>query len=243
MELAVDFGSFGDLLEVAAGPELLDSVPDGPPVEGENPGPEVAAADESAEDQSLYCGEPAEEFALVDESLPDPEEVPSAADLSAGLFPEEEIAAVEEEPEPPFDREETESQYNLGIAYKEMGLLDKALAEFAAAAANPERRVACLILQAVCYRDKGDLTRAVHLLEECIAAGKAQDDELLDLTFELALTHEGSGQEEIALDLYRSIRNRTPDYRDVGRRIARLLGEDEDDPVDFALEDLEILEE
>ena len=55
---------------------------------------------------------------------------------------------------------DTETHFNLGIAYKEMGLYDDAIGEFEQASHDPQRIADSLTLQAMCYREKGDAVKA-----------------------------------------------------------------------------------
>jgi len=50
----------------------------------------------------------------------------------------------------------TRNPFNLGIAYKEMGLFDEAIKEFCMASVDPLRQVDCLTLLGICLREKGD---------------------------------------------------------------------------------------
>jgi tetratricopeptide (TPR) repeat protein len=53
-----------------------------------------------------------------------------------------------------IDAEDTETHYNLGIAYKEMGLFDDAVAEFDKAMNNPGRLVDSLTLKGTCLFER-----------------------------------------------------------------------------------------
>jgi tetratricopeptide (TPR) repeat protein len=139
-----------------------------------------------------------------------------------------------------LDQGDTETRYNLGIAFKEMGLFDEAMTEFEAAAADPKRRIDCLTLQGICCRDKGDLARAEAIFRGGIALEGLTDEELLSITYELALLLEGAGRMEDALAEYRKISARRSGFRETEERIARLEGGedlDELELVDLETED------
>jgi tetratricopeptide (TPR) repeat protein len=143
-----------------------------------------------------------------------------------------------------LDQDDTESHYSLGIAYKEMGLFDDAIAEFQAAARDPRRLADCITLQGICSREKGDLVRA----EEFFRAGLGLSDlsavERLCLTYELALLHELVGQGDRALAAYREIFALNPAFRDTAQKIAQLQCDvDALESADIELVDLDEVEE
>ncbi|PLY02919.1 MAG: hypothetical protein C0622_05025, partial [Desulfuromonas sp.] len=53
-----------------------------------------------------------------------------------------------------------ESHYNLGIAYREMGLFEDAISEFDKASRDPSRYVDCQTLKGLCHSDKGEFAAA-----------------------------------------------------------------------------------
>jgi tetratricopeptide (TPR) repeat protein len=56
-----------------------------------------------------------------------------------------------------LDNEDTESHYSLGLAYREMGLFDEAISEFIVASHSAGRKIDCLILQGICFRELGEI--------------------------------------------------------------------------------------
>jgi tetratricopeptide (TPR) repeat protein len=125
-----------------------------------------------------------------------------------------------------IDKRDTESHYDLGIAYKEMGLYDNAIAEFKAAASDPRRKIDCLTLEGICYRDKGDIDRAEEVFISARLQSGLSGEELLSLNYELALLYETGGWQEKALHLYRQVRAADPAFRDVAQKILLLQGGD-----------------
>ncbi|RNC68606.1 MAG: tetratricopeptide repeat protein [Desulfuromonadales bacterium] len=140
-------------------------------------------------------------------------------------------------------QDDTESHYNLGIAYKEMGLYDDAVNEFQAASRDPRRRVDCITLQGICYREKGEPSRAEALFSMGLQLPGLSDEERLCLKYELALLHETAANYEKALTEFRVIYALNPDFRDTVRKIARLQRGDEAlDLADIELVDLDVTE-
>lgn len=138
---------------------------------------------------------------------------------------------------------DTETHYDLGIAYKEMGLFDDAIKEFQTASVNPQRRVDCLTLQAVCYREKGEFGMAEELLQNGIGLEELAGAELLSLKYELALLFENSGRMDDALRIYCEVNAVNPDFHGVAGKIALLKGVSEtQEIIDLDLEDIEELD-
>ena len=67
-------------------------------------------------------------------------------------------------------KEEYETRYNLGIAYKEMGLVDEAIAEFQLAAKDEARLLECASMLGICFIEKGMPKLAVKWFEKGLQA-------------------------------------------------------------------------
>lgn len=140
--------------------------------------------------------------------------------------------------------DDTESHYSLGIAYKEMGLFDDAIAEFQSAARDPRRLVDCITLQGICSREKGDAAKAEEYFRSGLAVKGITREERLCLTYELALLYEMIGDRERAWAGYREVAALNPAFRDVQRKVAGSgsdgMGQETDD---IELLDLDEMEE
>src|SRR4029453_6089072 len=63
-------------------------------------------------------------------------------------------------------KEDYDTRYNLGIAYKEMGLIDEAIAEFQLAAKDEGRLLECSSMLGICFLEKGMPKLAVKWFEK-----------------------------------------------------------------------------
>ena len=147
-------------------------------------------------------------------------------EVDAGAAGEESLEDVFEafkrQVEDEVGSEDYRTHYDLGIAYKEMGLLDDALKEFEIATASPELfREACSML-ALCQRERGELGEAVRWYEKAIEAPGGTPEELQGLRYDLAEALLQQGNEQGALDLYRNILDTDPGYRDVQSRVTEI---------------------
>jgi tetratricopeptide (TPR) repeat protein len=114
------------------------------------------------------------------------------------------------------------THYDLGVAYKEMNLLQDAISEFLLAARDPARACVCHSMVGMIEQDRGRLDDAIAAFQLALKAPEKTSDQELSLFYELGLLHEAKGEKPAALDYYRKIQKREPDFRDVAERIAAL---------------------
>jgi tetratricopeptide (TPR) repeat protein len=138
-----------------------------------------------------------------------------------------------------LDKGDTETHFNLGIAYKEMGLFDEAISEFQTAATDPKRKIDCLTLEGICQRDKGDFAGAEDVFINTLALEGLTDEEKLSLNYELAFLCESAGRHEDAVRYYREVRAINPGFRDAAKKIAHLQGSDEPEETELLELDVE----
>jgi tetratricopeptide (TPR) repeat protein len=126
--------------------------------------------------------------------------------------------------------EDFETHYNLGIAYKEMGLLEEAIGEFQFASKDPKLLPDCCSMLGICFRDKGMPSLAVKWYRKGLDAVSSGGDEekLNGIRFDLAEVLDQMGELRQALDIYVEIYGADSRYRDVAGRIkdlkARMAG-------------------
>jgi tetratricopeptide (TPR) repeat protein len=121
-----------------------------------------------------------------------------------------------------LDNEDTESHYSLGLAYREMGLFDEAISEFIVASRSAERKIDCLILQGVCFRELGEVKKAVEFLTDILTQPELNEDEILGIQYELALCHEALGETMLAKQFYSKIMSVRADFSDTAIRLSQL---------------------
>jgi tetratricopeptide (TPR) repeat protein len=119
-------------------------------------------------------------------------------------------------------KDDFRTHYDLGIAYKEMGLVEDAIREFEIAIQSSDIfREACTML-AICERERGETEIAVTWYRKAIDATGVGDEHLAGLQYDLAEVLVESGDSQEALDLFESVHRATPGYRDVQERISEL---------------------
>jgi tetratricopeptide (TPR) repeat protein len=118
--------------------------------------------------------------------------------------------------------EDYDTRYNLGIAYKEMGLLDEAIAEFQLAAKDNARLLECCSMLGLCFMEKGMPDIAIKWFEKGLDAPGRSEEEYHGLRYDLAQAHEAAGDTERALELYMDIYRVNARFRDVRDRVREL---------------------
>jgi tetratricopeptide (TPR) repeat protein len=118
--------------------------------------------------------------------------------------------------------EDYDTRYNLGIAYKEMGLLDEAIAEFQLAAKDEVRSLECCSMLGLCFMEKGLPEIAIKWFSKGLAIPGRREEEYHGLRYDLAQAYEAAGQPERALQLYMEIFRENVKFRDVQERVKEL---------------------
>lgn len=112
--------------------------------------------------------------------------------------------------------------YDLGVAYREMGVLDRAIDEFRLAAKDPSREANCRALIGGCLLGLGKAHEAIEEYKRGLhVRGRTEADEL-ELYYGLADAHLSLGEGNEALFYLQSIKRRDPAFRDVARKLAAL---------------------
>ena len=120
--------------------------------------------------------------------------------------------------------EDFETHYELGISYKEMSLLDDAIDELKLAALEPSKFVECQGIIALCYLEKGETELALQAFQEARARVEPQGDKYQDLTYQIASIYEEDERITEAAQVYQELFQINANYRDVKRRLKRLMG-------------------
>jgi tetratricopeptide (TPR) repeat protein len=118
--------------------------------------------------------------------------------------------------------EDYDTRYNLGIAYKEMGLLDEAIAEFQLAAKDEVRNLECCSMLGLCFMEKGMPDIAIKWFSKGLSIPGRREEEYHGLRYDLAQAYEAAGQPERALELYMEIFRENIKFRDVQERVKEL---------------------
>jgi tetratricopeptide (TPR) repeat protein len=132
---------------------------------------------------------------------------------------EEEVTSAEEDPE---------THYNLGVAFREMGLLDEAIGELqkvcqAIDHGHPFPQVMqTYTWLAQCFLDKGVPQAAIRWYGEALKLPTLDQETRTALHYELASSYEAAQDKNAALRHFMEVYGSNIDYRDVSERIKAL---------------------
>jgi tetratricopeptide (TPR) repeat protein len=115
--------------------------------------------------------------------------------------------------------EDFETHYNLGIAYKEMGLMDEAIAELTLAEKSPVRRLNAVSMIALCLREMGRFDESALRLRTGISLAVEGSEDQKGFLYDLAALHEQAGRATEAQETLRRLAAIDPGYRDVAARV------------------------
>jgi pilus assembly protein FimV len=124
--------------------------------------------------------------------------------------------------------EDLETHYNLGIAFREMGLLEEAISEFQKVAKATDNGRAfrytmqCCTLLGLAFMDKGQPGIAAIWYERALQTPGNEPESILALRYDLGVAQESAGEPEAALKSFSQVYAMNIDYRDVAERIAAL---------------------
>jgi tetratricopeptide (TPR) repeat protein len=151
---------------------------------------------------------------------------PVAMGIDAGLAELfEEFRAAEEGDEV---REDFETHYNMGTAYKEMDLMDEAIQEFQTSASlvkagdGTSRYLQCCNMLGHCFIQKGMPEAAVLWFKKGLQAPGHSEDEYQALRYELASAYEQLGDLKQAREFYTEVYGVDVSYREVAEKLSQL---------------------
>src|SRR6266566_888076 len=127
--------------------------------------------------------------------------------------------------------EDLETHYNLGIAYREMGLIEEAISEFQKVAKGSSKGQAfryamqCCTLLGLAFMEKGQPAIAATWYERALAMPGLDQETILALRYDLGVAQELAGDMAAARKSFSQVYGMNIDYRDVAERLSSLGNE------------------
>lgn len=121
-----------------------------------------------------------------------------------------------------IDEADFQSHYDLGVAFKEMGLLDEAISEFQRALRAPDGKLRTSEALGVCFFEKGAYAVTESILRRGLELPASGDQERLGVLYWLARALEEQGKGSDAKELYGRVFAVDIRFRDVGERVKAL---------------------
>ena len=119
--------------------------------------------------------------------------------------------------------EDFSSHYDLGLSYKEMGLIDEAINEFKIAMRGERERLKSLEMLGLCYEDKGELKTAELIYKRAIEKETQKDPvKMLAFHYHLGDIYARQGKLKEAIKEFKEIVEIDPEFGDVKEKIKQL---------------------
>lgn len=118
--------------------------------------------------------------------------------------------------------EDVQAHYDLGVAFKEMGLLDEAIAEFQKALRGSEGRLRTSEALGTCFFEKGQYHVAATVLRRAVETDPGGDEEKIGLLYWLGRCEEELQHPAEALGYYQRVFAVDIGFQDVSERVKTL---------------------
>lgn len=118
--------------------------------------------------------------------------------------------------------EDFDTHFNLGIAYREMGLLDEAIGEFQLAAKDPRYLVDCCSMLGACFVDKGLPELAMKWYQRALDSPIVTEEATLGLLYEKGNVEMAAGLLPEAYKTFVELYGINSNFRDVVAKIQEL---------------------
>lgn len=119
-------------------------------------------------------------------------------------------------------QEDYDTRYNLGIAYKEMGLIEEAIYEFLISSKHPLKFFDSAGLLGMCFREKGVYNDAISWFEKAIETPGREEEEYLAVKYELVLTLKLNEDYGLAKKLANEILRVDRNFRDISDLLKKI---------------------
>jgi tetratricopeptide (TPR) repeat protein len=206
-----------------APPVAVESVAaaEAPPVPRDVPQLELTAPEFSAEEDAAT---PAFDLAAeLSEALSE-ESTPTA--VRSGSTDDEGFSALFREfkrgVSRTLDEGDVETHFDLGIAYREMGLFEDAIGEFRYALGSGARRLDALQMMGLCALDAGRGADAVGHLEQALASPELPDGREAPLRYDLGRVYEAIGDRARAIEVLERVVALDAGFQDAAERLEAL---------------------
>jgi tetratricopeptide (TPR) repeat protein len=132
---------------------------------------------------------------------------------------EELFNAFREGVEQQVKSDDYDTHYNLGIAYKEMMLMEPAVEEFKKAMVDPERTLECCSMLSICEQAVGNTDGAIDWLQKGIATPGFPPEDSIGLRYDLGEILLQLGRTNEAVEQFQRVYDMDPEYREVASRL------------------------
>jgi tetratricopeptide (TPR) repeat protein len=122
-------------------------------------------------------------------------------------------------------KEDVDTHYNLGVAYKEMGLLDDAITEFILTHKEEPKFIQSRYMLGLCYMEKGEYQNATVEIQNALHFAESLregEQDTLGMHYDLGLAYQGAGNLNNAISEFQIVHALDPGYRDTSTKLKEL---------------------
>jgi tetratricopeptide (TPR) repeat protein len=124
--------------------------------------------------------------------------------------------------EKPVEDNDGDTHYDLGLAYKEMGLHEEAIKAFQKVLTMPGREVQCHLMIGLCHREQGNLSEAINQFKAGLYVDRITLAEKFGLYYEIGTCYEALEDPQEALYYYEMVLKKDAGYRDLAPRVSAI---------------------
>jgi tetratricopeptide (TPR) repeat protein len=202
---------------------------------------EISGVEETIETHEIFQQSAVERDEMPEGGITEEVPQPEKEEYEEIAFTEQDMLEAQEMPEPTLDNDvmeifqefkkglekelgdqDSETHYNLGIAYKEMGLLDDAIKEFQTAKEDPERTIQSASMLGVCYMEKGLYQLAIDVLNIAVKNIGSKDESYWAIKYDLATAYEKNNNFKEALEIFTEVYGWNAKYRNVTEKMSHV---------------------
>lgn len=185
--------------------------------------PAQDGAEQSHVIPSQYPPEDDDEFsatlsAIESLEVASPQFKPASADVDIDQV----FAKFKEGVRAQVEESDSATHYDLGVAYKEMGLIADAIKELEIAARDPARECMCFAMIGLVHLEQNALDAAEKAYIRGLEAARKTVDQEMNLYYDLGIVNEMKGAYPEAAYYLKKIARKDPGYRDIRERLMML---------------------
>lgn len=114
--------------------------------------------------------------------------------------------------------------YNMGLAYKETGLIDESIEAFQKVIETGEKLFDSYVMLGICLRDAGRFDESLKALHDGGVIDNLTMPMKVGLLYEVAQTYKAMGDTKKALAIFKEIHKERQDFKNVENEIQKLTG-------------------
>lgn len=190
------------------------------------PAPEVKTAQAPASSETIFDEED-DFFDLAAELEAELDAVDINDSLITSLQPQEQsleeiIEGFKQGVAEHLSPEDYDTHFNLGIAYREMGLLDEAIGEFQLSSKDPRYLVESSSMLGICFMEKGLPELAVRWYRKGLESPQISEEVTLGLLYDMGIAYMSLGDYDAAYKTFVEIYGMNSNFRDTAGKLQEL---------------------